>query len=260
MIPLLSAILLASLLGSWHCAGMCGAFVALATGRIGDRGTASEWEAARLAIAYHLGRLATYTALGAAAGAAGGLINLTGALGGIGSIATALAALTLTGVGFVWLMRALGVGGAVVSHKAVPWMPVIRRLHRAALGYPPNTCAFLIGLFTTLLPCGWLYTFAVTAAGTGKPLAGALVMATFWLGTLPALAVVGSGARRLLGSLATRMPAATAVLVIAAGLYTLSTRASLTPAALAAQAQRHSSHTPSAADAACCVDLHGSAK
>jgi hypothetical protein len=239
---------------------MCGAFVALATGQLSDRAPATRLQQLRLAAAYHLGRLSTYIALGATAGAAGQLLNLTTTLTGISTIATALAALTLTGVGVLWLCRALNLRWAAASQKTVPWMPLIRRLHRAAMSYPPNTCAFLIGLLTTLLPCGWLYAFAVTAAGTGKPLAGALVMATFWLGTLPALAIVGSGARKILGSLATRMPAATALLVIAAGLYTLTTRAALTPGALAAHAQRHSANAPSASEAACCVDHKGDLK
>jgi uncharacterized protein len=69
VIALVAAIFLASLLGSLHCAGMCGAFVAIACGRLGnDR---SDWrDAVALQTAYHGGRLLTYVTLGMFAGAA----------------------------------------------------------------------------------------------------------------------------------------------------------------------------------------------
>ena len=56
MIALIGAVLVASLLGSLHCAGMCGAFVAFAV--IGSPGH----QPSRVALntAYNLGRLITY--------------------------------------------------------------------------------------------------------------------------------------------------------------------------------------------------------
>ena len=63
------------------------------------------------------------------------------------------------------------------------------------------------GLLTTLLPCGWLYAFVITAAGTGNALAGAGLMATFWVGTLPMLTIVGIGVRKLAAPLAAKWAA-----------------------------------------------------
>jgi len=63
MTSLILAIFAASVLGSLHCAGMCGAFVAIA---VQDRGN---WRRhASLQAAYHGGRLASYLSLGIAAG------------------------------------------------------------------------------------------------------------------------------------------------------------------------------------------------
>ena len=76
MIALIGAIFLASVLGSFHCAGMCGAFLAVASGAPGGRAKRQ----VLLQGAYHAGRLVSYTALGAAAGAAGGLVDLGGTL------------------------------------------------------------------------------------------------------------------------------------------------------------------------------------
>jgi uncharacterized protein len=50
-----------------------------------------------------------------------------------------------------------------------------------------------------LLPCGFLYTALIAAAGTGGAAAGALSMGAFVLGTMPSLlavSVVGSVALR----------------------------------------------------------------
>ncbi len=234
---------------------MCGAFIALATGRLsGEQGG---WRRdVQLQASYHAGRLLTYVALGAAAGAAGGLLNLTGALAGLRTFATVLAAITLTGMGITWLLRATGVRAGIA--RSAPWMPFVQKLHRRAMNYPPAGRAFLIGLMTTLLPCGWLYAFAVTAAGTGSALNGSIVMTVFWAGTLPAMAAVGAGARRLLGQIAQRMPVVTSLVVIAAGVYTLVARAGFDPTTLARHT--HVSAAPNASEAACCVDGHGGGK
>ncbi|MEA1983270.1 MAG: sulfite exporter TauE/SafE family protein, partial [Campylobacterota bacterium] len=42
-----------------------------------------------------------------------------------------------------------------------------------------------------LLPCGFVYFFAITAASTADPLYGALVMAIFGLSTIPAMFGIG---------------------------------------------------------------------
>jgi hypothetical protein len=42
-----------------------------------------------------------------------------------------------------------------------------------------------------MLPCGFVYFFAITAASTASPLQGALVMLIFGLSTIPALFSLG---------------------------------------------------------------------
>jgi uncharacterized protein len=79
----------------------------------------------------------------------------------------------------------------------------------------------IVGLVTTLLPCGWLYTFVVVAGSTGGAFAGAAVMAVFWVGTVPILFAVGLGAARLLGPLTRRLPVLSATFVLVLGLLTI---------------------------------------
>jgi sulfite exporter TauE/SafE len=243
MIAMVSAILVASLLGSMHCVGMCGAFVALAVGE--SRG----W---RAAAAYHGGRLISYVLLGAIAGAAGTLMNVAGAMAGIRPIAAIFAGATMVVFGGIMLLRLWGVR---IAHMRLPasWSRLVSRISMKAMNRPLVIRAGMIGLATTLLPCGWLYAFAVTAAGTASPLQGAAVMAIFWLGTLPALVVVGAGVRGLLGPIGKRAPALTSLLLVIVGLYTLIGRSMLDPLAIAQRVQNKAGMTATTQPAACCT-------
>ncbi|RMF85708.1 MAG: sulfite exporter TauE/SafE family protein, partial [Planctomycetota bacterium] len=78
MTALIAAVFVASLLGSLHCAGMCGPFVAFAVGADAGR-TGGAWRH----VAYHGGRLVTYSLLGVAAGALGAALDLGGAWVGV---------------------------------------------------------------------------------------------------------------------------------------------------------------------------------
>lgn len=230
MIGLVAAIFVASVLGSLHCAGMCGAFVAFAvadsTGRPGQR--------AMLSVAYHGGRLTTYTALGVAAGSVGALLDMGGALAGISRAAMILAGSVMVLFGISAAMAAFG-----KRPLRMPIPKVMQRLlmagQRAAMQLSPLRRALTIGLLTTLLPCGWLYAFAAVAAGTASPWLGGLTMAVFWAGTLPVLVSLGVGVQQLSGALGKRLPHATAVMLILVGLWALIGRGGLDANALAAQ-------------------------
>ncbi len=222
MIALAGAVFFASLMGSMHCAGMCGAFVALAVG--GD--PANNHQATRLHVAYNGGRLITYTLLGAVAGLLGAALDLGGQLLGLQRAAAALAGAMMIGFGAIALLRASGVR---IARAPLPpgVRAIVSRGNRFAARRTPFVRAGVIGLLTTLLPCGWLYAFAIVAAGTADPLFGAGAMIAFWAGTLPALIAVGVGAQKLLGPLRSRAPQIAGILLIAVGLFTVFSRASI---------------------------------
>ena len=213
---LTAAIFIASLLGSSHCAGMCGAFALFATETAESGSTPiARW---KLHALYNIGRLLTYLALGLAAGAAGAAIDLGSSGVGIQRAAAAIAALIMIGFGGVSLLRALGVQ---IARFPVPQtlLALSRAGHARALGFSPRARAISVGLLTTLLPCGWLYAFVVASAATGSPVAGAGTMAVFWLGTLPVMATLAVGARFLAGPLRAHLPLLTNVLVVATALW-----------------------------------------
>jgi len=81
-----------------------------------------------------------------------------------------------------------------------------------------------MGLLTTLLPCGWLYTFVVTAGGTGSAVGGAAVMLAFWAGTVPMLLGVSFGFQKLNRSILRRLPLASAAVVLVLGVLSITGR------------------------------------
>jgi sulfite exporter TauE/SafE len=95
---------------------------------------------------------------------------------------------------------------------------------RAVADAPPPVRALVVGLATGLLPCGWLYVFLATAAGTGSAPGGAVLMAVFWLGTLPAMVSLGLGLQALAGPLRRHLPVACAIAMIVVGLLAVGSR------------------------------------
>jgi sulfite exporter TauE/SafE len=228
----------ASLLGSLHCAGMCGAFLAFALAD-GSRSGARAHVLTQLA--YHGGRLCSYMLLGGLAGAAGGLVDVGSSLAGLQHAAAALAGAAMIFFGLVSILRLRGV--TLQRAHAPQWMQKLSQFgYRAAMNRPPVLRALSIGLLTTLLPCGWLYAFAVTAAGTASAFTGAIVMAVFWLGTLPVLVALGAGLRSAFGSFAKRIPVISCTALVLVGLYTLVGRWELSPISLAREVHSAATH------------------
>jgi hypothetical protein len=197
--PLLLGALLAGLAGSPHCVMMCGPFAA-----------ACARPAAGLA-AWHAGRLAGYAILGAIAGAAGAVLP------GPAWLPSVVAA------GFLTVFAA-GLAGLLPEPRGVlPGFAAAGRLLREGRG---AAARFGFGVINGFIPCGLVYSALSIPVALAHPLSGAAAMLAFGAGTLPALSVVGLGLLRLaLRTLTARR--VVAALVLAAGLWSLGTRAGL---------------------------------
>jgi sulfite exporter TauE/SafE len=213
VLALAGSVLLTSLLGSPHCAGMCGGFVVFYAGHeTRRRGLAH--------LAYNAGRLASYVALGLLAGTLGAGVEHMGAVVGVGRAAAWLAGTVMVIWGGVTLLQALGVRGP--ARAPVPGVhALLARALQAVSAQPAEVRGLTMGLLSTLLPCGWLYTYVAVAAGTGSAIGGAIVMAVFWVGTVPVMAGLGLLARSTLGGLRRRLPVAAAMVMIVLGVLTL---------------------------------------
>lgn len=211
--PLLG-LFLAGLGGSvLHCAPMCGPFVlGQVSARMARTPAARLCEMRRIGagmlLPYHLGRLGTYALLGAVAGGIGAGLGQLRWFGLLSGILLALAALLF------------------MAHAARRVFPVVARILPGLDPAPPglvrglsglvgragNGNGFVLGLLLGFLPCGLLYAALAAAAAGQSTVGGAMAMAAFGLGTVPALVgvgVLGQGAGRLLrsGTLARLSPA-----------------------------------------------------
>ena len=186
-----ASLFLAGLAGSVvHCVGMCGPFVLGQVMAGLDRGTGAasggygEWRrlAGAALLPYHLGRLTTYTALGALAGGATALFASTSAFGWLSGGLLVVAALLM-------IVQALGLalGGAS------PLSGVLARLAAPLSSATGIGARYGLGVVLGFLPCGLLYGALAAAGGTGSPTDGALAMAAFAAGTVPALVATGWG-------------------------------------------------------------------
>ena len=196
------------LAGAGHCLGMCGG-IAAALNLGGERSAA-------VTIAYHGGRIASYTLLGALLGLAAGSID-------IGSWTLALrylAGLLLIGMGLyvadwwrgMMLLEKLGAHlWKPVQQLGSRWLPVRR--------WPQG---FALGLCWGLMPCGLIYSSLAWAATAQDAAVSATMMLFFGLGTLPAMLTTSFGADRLQNFLRHRgLKQVIAALLIASGLWTL---------------------------------------
>ncbi|CAN5834802.1 sulfite exporter TauE/SafE family protein [soil metagenome] len=167
-----------------HCVGMCGPFVLGQVSTDAGRTTGGYGEWQRLGGAslapYHLGRLTTYTALGSVAGAVTALFAASTGFGWLSAVLLALAALLM-------ILQAFGLALGTAS----PWSGLVTGLvGPLALSQQPAG-RYALGLVLGFLPCGLLYGALAAAAGTGSASEGAISMAAFGLGTIPALVGVG---------------------------------------------------------------------
>jgi sulfite exporter TauE/SafE len=207
MTALWATIFASSLAGSLHCVAMCGPLVGLHARSL------------RLALVHALGRLTTYAALGTFAGLVGGAVDTAGHLAAIQHGAAIAAGAVIVGWGLRTIAVARGWLVTVGHPPALFRRGLVQLRTRGAVGR-----AWWIGVLTGLLPCGWLWVFVVSAAGTGSPWRGTAVMAVFWLGTVPAMTGVLALGGPLIARARRELPVITASVMIALGLVTLAAR------------------------------------
>ena len=219
---LLGTVFIASLLGSLHCVGMCGPFAMLASAA--DRKRSAYFLPTT---AYSCGRLLTYSVVGLIFGALGMALNNGTSFANWQQSATLVAGLLMISIGMVAFARHWGIK-IKLPKNLLPIKRVLKAGFTRTQSMPPMQRAFSIGALTSLMPCGWLYTFAIAAAGTGSPTKGLLVMVVFWAGTVPIMTALMLGMDRIGTSLRSRLPVFMASLVIVIGIFTLAYRAPIT--------------------------------
>ena len=160
------AALVAGLITSIHCAGMCGPLACAACTKSQGSGSAPA------ALVYHGTRILSYGVLGLLAGSIGRAVSDVLLGGGTRWLTWAFVAffvIVATGldkrlripVAGAWMANALGGQDAVFARAA------------------------MLGTLTPFIPCGPLYLMLAASALAGSAWAGAAVMAAFAVGTVP---------------------------------------------------------------------------
>lgn len=210
---------LLGIFGTAHCLGMCGPVVVALPGRYQRR---------RAHLAYHLGRLGTYTLVGALLGGAGhGLTRLFDlaprqALLWTGRLQVSLSVPVALFLLFMGLTR-LGLAGeprwmAVAMPSKLPGYASVMS---HVLDRRNMLWLLAMGLLLGLLPCGLSYGAFARSLAAGGAAEGALLTALFGLGTLPGLLLLGSGAAPLFRRFRHQMEIISGLIMIGMGVSLL---------------------------------------
>jgi len=170
----ISALVL-GLMGSFHCAGMCGP-IAIALPLHGNSLSGKIFGGTL----YNLGRTLTYGIMGAVFGLLGQGVAM---MGFQQKVSVIMGSLMILSVLFPALFR-----NQYSMEKS--WFSLVGKL-KSSIGkmFSVRTfqSLFFIGMLNGLLPCGLVYMAIAGAIGTGSVLSGSLYMIMFGLGTLPML-------------------------------------------------------------------------
>jgi sulfite exporter TauE/SafE len=211
---LISMAFITGLMGAGHCIGMCGGLVgALSLSEAGKKGG---W---LFHLLYNLGRITTYTFIGAVVGWLGSAMAytdqfrmLTRSLLLASDLFIILVGLGTAGM-FTWLnASSLDFPGPMQAMTSV--LHGLRKL-------PPALAALPLGLLFGFIPCGYLYAVAITAAQSADASTGALMLMAFGLGTAPSLLIFGGATQWLSGRARTWMLRIAGLLVSGMGIINL---------------------------------------
>ena len=197
------------LLTSVHCVAMCGGInLSQCIPQTAGGGSAGKSAALRPSFLYNLGRVISYTVIGAVVGALGSVISFTGAMRGAVQLVAGVF-MVIMGVNMLGLFPGL--------RKFVPRMPrIFSRRVNAEKG--KSNSPLIVGLLNGLMPCGPLQAMQIYALSTGSPVKGALSMLLFSLGTVPLMFALGALSSVLTKRFTHKVMTAGAALVVILGI------------------------------------------
>ena len=185
--------LAAGFASSLHCAAMCGGVSAsLMLALPGDRGLAGR---AQILLLTHAGRITAYMLAGAAVGLAGSALYMNIDREAAWQVMRWASAALLAWIGLS--LAGWAPAPAALDRIARPLArSVATASGRVSVRMGP-AAPFAAGLAWGAMPCGMVYVALMFAMIAGGPGQGAIVMAGFGLGALPALTATAFGAAGL---------------------------------------------------------------
>ena len=175
MSPEILTAFIVGFLGSFHCIGMCGP-IAIAL-PVPNSSNLSFFTGR---ILYNIGRVVTYSFLGAILGFVGGGISLAGAQQIVSII---LGVVIIIAVLLPRKYKYFFVQHTLTQKLSQPLRANIGLLFKKGT----FSAMFLIGVLNGFLPCGFVYVGLAGAIASCDAVSGAAVMILFGLGTVPAM-------------------------------------------------------------------------
>ena len=206
MALLISALVL-GLLGSFHCAGMCGP-IAIALPLHGNALPQKVYGG----VLYNLGRTLTYGLMGAIFGLLGQGITLIGFQQKISVIMGGLMIISI-------LFPALFRNQYRMDRSWITWVGKLKSTIAGMFAIRSFSSLFFIGFFNGLLPCGLVYIALAGAIGTGEAAFGTLYMLMFGLGTIPMMLTIAIAGNILSAAARRKINRLIPVLVVVVGLF-----------------------------------------
>lgn len=204
------------LLTGFHCVGMCGGFVVSYTAK----GVKEGKKPYQMHLSYGIGKLISYTTIGAAFGLLGSIIAFTPAIRGWAGI---LAGLFL----IIFGLKMLNIFPALRKFRLTMPQFLNRFIRKEKTAHYNNP--LMIGLLNGLMiACGPLQAIYVMAAGTGSMIEGAKLLFVFALGTLPVMLGFGYLASVISKRMTHKILKASGVIVIILGLVMVNRGLALT--------------------------------
>lgn len=212
------------LLTSVHCIAMCGGInlsqcvVSSSTGK-----SKSGFATYLPSVLYNLGRVVSYTAIGFVCGFVG---MFAGSSQEAGMSAFWQGVLKLA-AGMVMVVMGINMLGIFPwLRKLNPSMPrfLVRRIGKEKR---KSKSPFFVGILNGFMPCGPLQSMWIVALASGNPIAGALSMFLFSVGTVPLMLGFGSVVSALGKKFTKKVMTAGSILVVVLGLAMLSQGGSL---------------------------------
>lgn len=183
---------LMGLLGSTHCAVMCGGVVGILSGGLVPLGK-KPTSRTSLQVAMSLGRVTTYAVFGGLLGALGAALEALDTLRIVQVSLRLAAGLMMVGVGLY--LSGIWRKFQVVERMGAPLWKRIEPFAKRLLPVRSFPAAFALGGLWGFMPCGLVYGALGLAVASGTAADGATSMLAFGAGTLPMMLFVGAFAR-----------------------------------------------------------------
>lgn len=202
---------LIGVLTSLHCVGMCGGIGISQSLSSCQRQKTLRSGMVKPSFLYNLGRLVSYTCIGAVVGAVGSVLAFDAAAKGVIQLAA----------GVFMVVMGLSMLGFLPRLPKLTVLPFpVRRLFGSLRAR--NSSPFIVGLLNGFMPCGPLQSMQIYALSTGSAFAGAASMFAFALGTVPLMFGLGAISALLGRTFAKRAMTVGSVFVMALGLFMFS--------------------------------------